>query len=46
MTPYEVVYGQLPPQHLPYLPGESKVAVVAKFLQERENMILILKFHS
>lgn len=45
MTPYEVVYGQPPPQHLPYLPGESKVSVVAKCLQERENMLLILKFH-
>ncbi|CAA7033213.1 unnamed protein product [Microthlaspi erraticum] len=30
MTPFEAVYGQQPPQHLPYLPGESKVAVVAK----------------
>lgn len=45
MTPYEAVYGKLPPQHLPYLPGESKVAVVARSFQERENMILILKFH-
>ncbi|CAA7037672.1 unnamed protein product [Microthlaspi erraticum] len=45
MTPYEAVYGQPPPLHLPYLPGESKVAVVAKCLQERENMILLLKFH-
>ena len=27
-TPYEVVYGQPPPIHLPYLPGESKVQLV------------------
>ncbi|KAL8153047.1 hypothetical protein V2J09_010807 [Rumex salicifolius] len=45
LTPYEVVYGQAPPHHLPYLPGESKVDVVAKCLQERKNMIKILKFH-
>ena len=45
MSPFEAVYGQAPPIHLPYLPGESKVAVVARSLQERENMLLVLKFH-
>jgi len=45
MTPFELVYGQAPPIHLPYLPGKSKVAVVARSLQERENMLLFLKFH-
>nr|GEX34061.1 reverse transcriptase [Tanacetum cinerariifolium] len=25
-TPYEVVYGQIPPVHVPYVGGESKVA--------------------
>lgn len=45
MSPFEAVYGQAPPQHLPYLPGESKVAVVARSLEEREKMLLILKFH-
>ena len=44
-TLYEAVYGQAPPIHLPYLPGESKVAVVAKCLQDREDMLLMLKFH-
>ena len=44
-TPYEIVYGQPPPVHLPYLPGESKVQVVAKCLEEREKMLMILKFH-
>lgn len=44
-TPYEAVYGQAPPVHLPYLPGESKIAVVAKCLQDREDMLLMLKFH-
>lgn len=45
LTPFEVVYGQAPPIHLPYLPGESKVAVVARSLKERENMLFLLKFH-
>lgn len=45
MTPYEIVYGQTPPVHLPYLPGESKIQVVAKCLEERENTLLILNFH-
>ena len=44
-TPYEVVYGQPPPVHLPYLPGESKVQVVAKCLEDREKMIVMVKFH-
>lgn len=39
------MYNQAPPIHLPYIPGESKVAVVARTLQERENMMLILKLH-
>ena len=31
--------------HLPYLPGETNVQVVAKCLQEREDILLILNFH-
>jgi len=42
MTPFEVVYGQAHPIHLPYLLGESKVAVVARSLQEREDMLSFL----
>lgn len=38
LTPFEAVYGQAPPIHLPYLTGESKGAVVAKCLQERERV--------
>lgn len=44
-TPFEAVYGRPPPQHLPYLPGESKVAVVDQCLRDREDMLLMLKFH-
>lgn len=37
LTPFEAVYGQALPLHLPYLPGESKVAVVAKSLQKKRK---------
>ncbi|CAM8924213.1 unnamed protein product [Rhodiola kirilowii] len=44
-TPYEVIYCQPPPLHLPYLPGESKCVVVDRNLQKREEVISMLKFH-
>lgn len=45
LTPYEVVYNQQPPLHLPYLSGESANVVVDRSLQKREEMISVLKFH-
>ncbi|XP_010248413.1 PREDICTED: uncharacterized protein LOC104591303 [Nelumbo nucifera] len=44
-TPYEILYGQPPPLHLPYLPGESKNIEVDRSLHQRENMMKSLKFH-
>lgn len=44
-TPYEIVYGQTPPLHLSYLPGESSSSVVDRSLQKREEVINMLKFH-
>nr|KYP42496.1 Retrotransposable element Tf2 [Cajanus cajan] len=44
-TPYEVVYGQLPPVDLPYLAGASKVELVDKSLLRREEMLKLIKFH-
>jgi len=44
LTPYEVVYNQPPPVHLPYIPGETRVEAVDRSLQKREAMIQILKF--
>lgn len=44
-TPFEVLYGQPPPFHMPYLPGESKVLSVDRSLQKREKMIALLKHH-
>lgn len=45
LTPYEVVYGQPPPLHMPYLPGESCVYEVNRSLQRREYIINLVKFH-
>lgn len=45
MTPYEAVYGRLPPLHLPYLPGESKVDAVNSNLQQKEKVIKLLRFN-
>ena len=44
-TPYQAVYGQAPPVHLPYIPGDSKVEALDKSLQQREATIKLLKFH-
>nr|GFA34926.1 retrotransposable element Tf2 [Tanacetum cinerariifolium] len=38
-TPFEIVYGQKPPLHLPYLPGESKVEALDRSLQARERLL-------
>lgn len=43
LTPYEAVYNQPPPLHLPYLPGESSVEAVDRTMQRREAMIMTLK---
>lgn len=43
LTPYEVVYNQPPPLHLPYLPGEVVDKDLDRTLQRRENMIAELK---
>ena len=44
-TPYEIVYGQAAPVHLPYLLRDSKIDMVDKSLQAREAAIKLLKFH-
>ncbi|GJW36708.1 retrotransposable element Tf2 [Tanacetum coccineum] len=44
-TPFEAVYGQTPPVHVPYLGGLSKVDVVDRTLGAREQAIQMLKFH-
>lgn len=44
-TPYEIVYNQPPPLHLPYLANESSNREVDRSMQRREAMISDLKFH-
>lgn len=44
-TPYEVMYGQPPPIHIPYLPEESVSATVDRTLSAREEALKVLKFH-
>ena len=44
-TPYEVVYGQPPPVHIPYVGGESRVESVDRTLTAREEAIATCKFH-
>nr|GEW87856.1 hypothetical protein [Tanacetum cinerariifolium] len=44
-TPYEAVYCQTPPIHVPYIPGDSRVEEVDRTIQAREGAIKVLKFH-
>lgn len=44
-TPYEVVYGQAPPIHLPFLPGKATNPDVERTISKREAVIHLLKFH-
>ena len=44
-TPYEVVYGQPPSLHVPYITGDSPVAAVDRSLTAREECIKMLQFH-
>ncbi|PKA55413.1 hypothetical protein AXF42_Ash006615 [Apostasia shenzhenica] len=44
-SPYEVLYGQKPPLHVPYLAGTALVDVVDRSLQSREDFIKLLKHH-
>ena len=45
LTPYEVVYGQPPSLHIPYVAGDSKVEAVNRSLKAGEECIEILKYH-
>ncbi|GKA83145.1 putative mitochondrial protein [Tanacetum coccineum] len=44
-TPYEAVYCQTPPIHVPYIPGDSRVESVDRTLQGREEIVKMLQFH-
>ncbi|GKV19875.1 hypothetical protein SLEP1_g30075 [Rubroshorea leprosula] len=42
-TPFEVLYGQAPPFHIPHIPGDSRIAGVDRSLQAREAAYLKLQ---
>ncbi|GJZ62089.1 putative mitochondrial protein [Tanacetum coccineum] len=44
-TPYEVVFGQPPPLHIPYVAKDNNVEAVDRTLQAREQTIQLLKFN-
>lgn len=44
-TPYEVVYGQAPTLHMPYIGGTTAIETVDRSLKAREEAVQILKFH-
>lgn len=42
-SPYEVVFGQSPPLHIPYIPGDSAIEAVDRTLSAREEALQIIK---
>ena len=44
-TPFEIVYGQTPPLHIPYMAKDSRVEMVDRTLQAREQAVSMLKFN-
>ncbi|GJR30316.1 retrotransposable element Tf2 [Tanacetum coccineum] len=45
ITPFEIVYGQPPNLHLPYIAGTSAIKEVDRTMQAREQAIAMLQFH-
>lgn len=43
MTPYQVLYGKLPPTILPYVLGSSKNVSLNDMLIERDNFLRVFK---
>ncbi|GKE00390.1 ty3-gypsy retrotransposon protein [Tanacetum coccineum] len=44
-TPFQMVYGQTPPLHTPYISGDSLVESVDRTMQAREEFLQVAKFH-
>nr|GEY75626.1 hypothetical protein [Tanacetum cinerariifolium] len=44
-TPYEVLFGQPPPNHIAYVQGQCLVDIVDRTLAARESMIPLLQFY-
>ena len=43
MTPFEAVYGRLPPRLLSYVPGITQVEAVDEILKNREVILSLLQ---
>ncbi|KAJ0885707.1 putative nucleotidyltransferase, Ribonuclease H [Helianthus annuus] len=43
LTPFQVVYGRLPPKLLPYVPGTTKLQAVEDYLKDRDQMLKTLR---
>ncbi|GKB87906.1 reverse transcriptase [Tanacetum coccineum] len=44
-TPFQTVYGQTPPLHIPYVNGETMVETVNRTARAREESLQMVKFH-
>ncbi|GJR80457.1 retrotransposon-related protein [Tanacetum coccineum] len=44
-TPFQMVYGQTPPLHIPHVSGDSLVESVDRTMQAREELLQVAKFH-
>ena len=42
MTPFQALYGIIPPLHIPYISGDCPIAAVDQLLKEREDMLKVL----
>lgn len=45
MSPFEALYGRVPPSVLTYVPGSSKVAFLDELLTEKHEILKLLKFN-
>ena len=45
MTPFEAVYGRLPPRLMTYIPGTTKMAAVDEVLKSREDILALLQYN-
>lgn len=39
MTPFEALYGIIPPIHVPYIPNDSHVAAVDIYMRDRKLLL-------
>jgi hypothetical protein len=42
-TPYEILYGVVPPIHIPYTPKDLPVEAMDQYLTQREGMFKLIR---